>query len=544
MQKQQLEKTPQKIFYWAKYLRKSTDEDNSRSIHNQEMVLDGAMEEIVRWDTENEYIFSGTFWDEDYTGTDSERPQFKSLLRSLSNRQINMLLVTDLSRLSRNIAESIQYVQELFVALDIRFVSVQLPALDSFLEPDKVYSLEVPMQSMMNENHCAETSFKVRRTFNRLREQGQFIGAFAAYGWRKDPEDHHKLLLDKEPAQILQLMRDWVLEGSSASAVAKMLNERGIPNPSGYKAIKGLKFYPGCKNSTNLWSARTVHYLLTRPENIGTLIQGRYRVKSYKIHQQVKTPQEEWFVKEHAIPAIFTSEEQAAIAECLKRGTRISPGNPEKKVYLFSGFLTCPDCGKAIVRKSVKGYVYYICNTYKNYGVLGCIKHRIRHETLEKAVLVALQQQIALAVNKQEVIRRLDQAPPTHRQGECYDTMIKARNRDWEKIVRFKQGLYEDWKNGDLTKEEYHALKAKYTEREEKLQNTLRLLQEEKEQVGCTAKKGDSLISDYLKTGTVNILTREILVALVERIFVHEKGEITIRFRFADECQRVAAVRA
>lgn len=536
----QPKKTAKRTFYWAKYLRKSSEEDDSRSIHNQDAVLDGVMERIIEMDVENEYIFVDTYHDEDYTGTDSERPDFKRLLRDLGSVKVNMLLVTDLSRLSRNIAESINYVQGMFVALDIRFVSTQLPALDSFLEPDRIYSLEVPMQSMMNENHCAETSFKVRRTFNRLREKGEFIGSFAGYGWRKDPEDKHKLLLDDEPVQVLHQMRDWIIDGKSASQVARMLNERGIPSPAGYKASKGMKYAPGCQNPTYLWSAQSVRHFMLRPENVGNLIQGRYRVKSYKIHKQIQVPEDEWFIKEGAIPAIFTQEEQDLIKANLCRDTRISPSNKAKEVYLFSGFLKCADCGKSVIRKSTtNNYVYYVCNTFKNYGKAGCTKHSIWHEKLESAVLAAIQQQIAVAVTLQEVMEKLDRAPIVSRQTETYDTTIKTREKELQKIANFKRSLYEDWKNGDITQAEYRSMKSEYAEQEETLQKIIQTLQEEKKKVLQATDRENPFITHFVKHKNIDTLTRDILVELVDNILIHEGGDITIRFRFGDEYQRI-----
>ncbi len=531
-------KPRKRTFYWAKYLRKSTEEDLSRSIRNQDVVLDGVMERMIAQDTENEYLFYATFQDEDYTGTDSDRPQFKRLLRALASGKVNMLLVTDLSRLSRNISESMQYVQGLFVALDIRFISVQLPALDSFLEPEKIYSLEVPMQSMLNERHCAETSFKVRRTFNRLREQGKFIGAFPAYGWKKDPMDHHKLLLDQEAAQILHRMKDWILEGYTPPEVAKMLNLRGIPNPTAYKANHGLKFSPGCRQPSTLWTSRTVRYLMTRPENTGTLIQGRYRIKSYKIHQQIKTPPEEWFVSEHGIPAIFSNEEQELIAAILNRSTRVSPTSQGKNVSLFSGFLKCPDCGKAIVQKKVKKYIYYICSSYKNYGSDCCTSHRIRHEALESAVLAAIQLQLSLFVEKNEALRLLRQTPSDEARIQSYESLYKAHLKEQEEIRCFKRYLYEDWKKGNLTQEEYQSLKKHYTTRETQLKQMLLTLQKEQAESHALHPESDPLIAAFIKTGTITNLTREILTALVDKIFIHEHGFVTIRFCFADEYQK------
>lgn len=237
-----MKKPKRKVFHYIRYLRKSNDEPESVSIRNQSDVTKSMIEEIIRKDADNDYIDEGVFADENYSGTDSERPDFKRLLKKLAIGEVNMVIVTDLSRLSRNTAESINYIQGMFVALDVRFVSYQLPNLDTYLEPDRIYSIEIPMQSIMNENHCAETSAKVRRSLDRMKKDGKFVGAFAGYGWKKDLNDKHKLLLDEEPVSVMHQMRDWLFEGKSTVQIANMLNERKILNRSGYKKSKGLNF--------------------------------------------------------------------------------------------------------------------------------------------------------------------------------------------------------------------------------------------------------------------------------------------------------------
>ena len=404
-------KPAKKVFYFSKYLRKSSEEEDSRSIHNQDSVLDAEIQKIIDADVYNDYVYVDTYCDEDYTGTDSERPDFKRLLRDISSGKVNMIVVTDLSRLSRNITESTNYVQVLFVALGVRFISIQLPALDSYLDPNKVYSLEVPLHGMFNENHAAETSFKVRRTFDNEREQGKFIGAFAGYGWKKDPEDRHKLLLDQEPYEVMQMMKEWVFDGASASMVKTKLNELGIPSPAGYKKKQGMKFNVSQERTTFLWSAEMVKRLMLRPENVGDLVQGRYRVISYKVHKKISVPENEWFICEDAIPAIYTREEQRLITDALKKRTRVSPTNKKQEVYLFSGFLKCGDCGKGMTRITSKNHVYYACNTYKKYGPKACASHMMKHEILESTVLLAIQNQIKIAVDMENVLKKVDKAP-------------------------------------------------------------------------------------------------------------------------------------
>lgn len=531
-------KTMKKVFYYAKYLRKSSEEEDSRSIHNQDAVLDAELEKIIDLDIYNEYVYVDTYSDEDFTGTNSERPDFKRLLKDISSGKVNMLIVTDLSRLSRNIAESINYVQVLFVALNIRFISTQLPMLDSYMEPDKVYSLEVPMQSMMNENHAAETSFKVRRTFDNQRAKGKFIGAFAGYGWKKDPKDRHKLIIDEEPYEVMQMMKDWVLSGYSARMVRDKLNELGIPSPAGYKKKMGMKLNIAQDRVTYMWSTEMVRRNMLRPENVGDLVQGRYRVISYKIHKKIKVPENEWFVCVGAIPAIYTHEEQKQIMDALNKRTRVSNTNQEP-LCSFSGFLKCGDCHMTMSRKKTKYSTNYICNTYRRYGPNICASHSIKEKELADAVLKAIQIQVAIAVDIDRVLEAVQKAPLISKKNEGYDKSIKERTRDLNKVEMFKQSLYEDWKNGDITKSEYQQMKARYVEEEDKLKHSLTNLKEEKIKFDKIKGRDNPFLTEFKKYNNITQLSRDVLIELVDKIEIYKDKNMIIHFKFADDYKRI-----
>lgn len=526
-----------KTFLYALYARKSSEEEDSRSIRNQIAVMNAEMQRIIDEDSVNTYMKSDTFIDEDYSGTDSERPAFKQLLNMIASANINMLIVTDLSRLSRNISESITYVQGLFVMMDIRFISTQLPSLDSYLQPEKIYSLEIPMQSMMNENHCAETSMKIRRTFDRLRKDGKFIGAFAAYGWKKDPNDKHKLLLDDEPYHIIRCMRTWLSEGKTPSQIANILNKNGIVNPSTYKREQRSN-HNSTGQDNKYWSSQMIRKILSRPENIGDLIQGKTRIKSYKIHKSVKTSPDEWYISKGAIPAIFTKEEQEEIIHALSRTVRISPSNAAKEVYLFSGFLKCPDCGKSIVRKSCKHakYVYYMCNTYKNYGK-GCTKHSIRHDDLELAVLKSIQKQIAVFVDVEEVVKQVVKKPVIQNPQFDYYKLMHKKNKELTKTLSLKQSLYEDLKSNIITLQEYKKMKENYTQQVKQLEGFIKNLQEDIGKIQTIDPMQHPLIQNFTNFQNIKTLNRELLMQLIETIHIHEGKKITITFKFQDGYQ-------
>lgn len=545
-------RTARKTFYYCIYLRKSTEEEDSRSIGNQKSVFDGVIEKIIAEDPYNDYINVGTFKDEDYTGTDSDRPDFRKVLKLMGQGEINMILVTDLSRLSRNIAESINYVQSYFVMMDIRFVSYQLPDLDSYLNPEKVYSLEIPMQSMMNENHCAETSMKVRRTQNRLREEGKFIGSFAPYGWIKDPNDKHKLIIDEEACEVMQLMKELLFQYNSGCVIAKQLNEKGILSPAGYKKEKGYKHNSINKNITGqfLCSGVMVRKLLGRPENMGTLIQGRQRVKSYKVHKRIKVPEEEWFVTPNGLPAIFTEEEQKKINKLLAMNFReldkkkkklymtqpmTDEGGKKKEPYLFSGFVRCPDCGRALNRKSLskKEYAYYICGSYKNYGT--CTKHSIREDELAEIVYTAIKQQIDIAVEMDVLIKEIQEAPIIKKKTFDYQEQKEKQKKELYRIAHYKKDLYQDFKDELISKKEYLNLKKEYSEQEEHIQSVIDSLENELANTKHVVEQKDMYLEKFIQYKGFDKLNRDILLDLIKQIYVYENKDVKIEFTFEDE---------
>lgn len=530
-------KAVQKTFFVALYLRKSKEEDDSRSVHNQESALKRELERIIEKDSDHRYVYTDTYCDEDYTGTDSERPDFQRLLRDLGTGRVNMLLVTELSRLSRNIAESLNYLQCMFVALNVRFISLQLPQIDSYLNPDRIYNLEIPMQSMMNESHCLCTSLAIRRTFQMLREKGEFIGAFCGYGYKKSLQDRHKLILDEEPVRVMKMIRDWLFEGKSPANIYRLLNDLGIPNPTGYKAQQGLKFSPACGNPTYLWSAQTVRYVMSREALIGVMVQGKSRVISYKVHKQIQTPEEEWFRVKDVIPRIFTDEEFAKIQECLNRTTRSSPNGSKREVSLFAGFLKCADCKRTVSLKRSGNFCYYVCNTHKNYNA--CSSHSIREDKLISAVLAAIRQQISVAVNLQEVLKEWKKSSVSANRHSHFDGLIEKNQKEIDKIAAYKQSLYQDWKDGEITKEEYRSMKAAYADREQKVQLAIENLRKEKEKSEKETEKSDPFLTSFFTDQKVHTLSRDMLISLIDHIDVHENKKITIHFKFSDAYQSI-----
>ena len=269
----------------------------------------------------------------------------------------------------------------------------------------------------------------------------------------------------------------------------------------------------------------------------GDMVQGRYRVKSYKIHVQEVVPEDEWYIVENTHEAIIDRDTFDKVQRLLLRDTRTAP--QKKQIYLFSGFLRCADCGKAMTRSKVGGTVYYYCRTYKNQSKSACTKHTIKHNRLEVAVLYAIQQQVYLAVDYTKTIERINRAPLVKSQSKKLADAIKQKERELAKIARYKQAIYQDWKDGEITHSDYRHMKEDYGEQAEALNKVIEKLRAEQAELENGIDTENPFLKAFRQYGNIEKLTRDVLIELVDHIKVYEGGNISIVFRFADELRRI-----
>mgnify|MGYP000942744728 FL=1 len=527
------------IIRWklAQYIRLSKEDinrgkDDSNSVTNQKALLDDYYQQHIDEfeSTQPPYV------DDGYTGTDTNRDSFQRLLSDIYAKKVNCVIVKDLSRLSRNYTDAGSLIENLFVQMNVRFISLT-EGIDSYLNPDSISNLIVPITNVINDNFCYQTSKKIRQVFDMKRRNGEFIGGFAAYGYKKNPKDKNALIVDEEAAEIVKNIYEWFLDGMSKNAIVHNLNDRGILCPSEYKKSKGLNYQNPSGSERPLWSSKTVSDILKNRLYVGDMVQGRQRVKSYKIHTQEQVPENEWYIVENTHEGVIERPIFEKVQELLKRDTRTAP--QKKKLYLFSGFLRCADCGKAMSRSQVKGTVYYFCRTYKDQSKTACTKHSVKHNRLEAAVLYAIQQQVYLAVHYANTLEYISTAPLQKSQSIRIEALIDAKEKERSKIMRYKQSIYQDWKDGEITHSDYRHMSEDYERQIAALGEVLKNLHAEREELqnGITAESPCLVV--FKKFENIDKLTREVLVELVDHIKVHENGNISVKFKFADELRRI-----
>ena len=346
----------------AIYIRLSREDGRpgaeSESVTNQRAILEEHLASFRDGDT---YILVEEYVDDGVSGTtDDQRDGFQRMLADIRRGRINCVMVKDLARSFRNYSDQGYYLDDWFPRHQVRFISLFHQPLDSYREPRNMRSIAVPIQGVLNENHCAETSDKVREVFDQKRREGQHIGSFALYGYRKDPENKNALVVDPEAAGVVRDIFSMFLDGMSKNAIVRRLNDHGVLCPSAYKRERlGLRYQnPSVEAGKRpLWCAMSVGTILKNRMYCGDMVQGRCRVKSYKVHIQEAVPREEWYVVENTHEAIIQRDTFEQVQRLLARNTRCAPR--QEAPYLFSGFLKCADCGRAMSRSKVGNMVYY-----------------------------------------------------------------------------------------------------------------------------------------------------------------------------------------
>jgi DNA invertase Pin-like site-specific DNA recombinase len=531
----------------ALYIRLSREDgnDESLSVGNQRKILF----EYVQSHFDEEYVIVDAYIDDGKTGTDVNRPDFMRMEQDIKSGKVNCVIVKSLARAFRNLGDQQKYLEEYFPLHGVRFINLGTPFIDTHLNPRSASGLEVPIHGMFNEQFAASTSEEVRKTFNTKRREGEFIGAFAPYGFKKHPDNRNCLIIDEEAANVVKDIFTWFLYGIekpgqektgslSKNGIARELNELGVPCPASYKKQRGFKYCnPHNTHKDCYWSGSTVARILKDRMYTGCMVQGKFRVLSYKLHKQIRTAEDEWFVVENTHDAIIEKPMFDEVQRRLERDTRTAPG--KKEVYLFSGFLKCADCGRALHRKVSKNLVYYFCRTRQLLKGACASTRSIRQDVLESAVLQALKTQIALVDGLAKLIEQINRSPRVNNQSNRLNAMLKHHEDEHVRLTKISDSLYADWKNEDITREEYLRMKSEYANRLNEISKAIEKVRDDCNVIASGVTTDHPYFLEFQKYKNINSLKRDMLVDLIDTILLHENGELTIKFNFADQYQRI-----
>ena len=320
---------------YARISRDDGDKAVSDSIANQQTL----MRDFVESRAANDIAICAEQNDDGYSGVNFNRPGFAAMLGAVHAGEIDCIIVKDLSRLGRNWIETGRYVEQIFPMLGVRFIAIT-DCYDSDAARTANDNMLLPFRNLINDVYARDISIKVRSQLDAKRRNGEFVGAFAVYGYAKDPASRNKLVIDAPAAAIVRAIFKWRIDGQSNQGIARRLNDMDVPCPYEYKQDAGLRYQSAFKTHHRAkWSAVAVGRILCNEVYTGVLEQGKRTSISYKLRQRVERPKADWVRVEGNHEAIVSEKDFRLAAALQARDVRVAPGRAG--LYALSGLLFC-----------------------------------------------------------------------------------------------------------------------------------------------------------------------------------------------------------
>lgn len=545
---------PERVYHAAAYVRLSV-EDNRRIDNRESMAMQQYM--LVKFiEGRPDMRLQGVYCDNGQTGTDFERPGFEHMMDKVRDRAIDCIVVKDLSRFGRNYVETGYYLEKIFPCLGVRFVAVN----DSYdtLKDGNGNEMVLSLKNLVNDLYAKDISQKVRSSLNTKRINGEYIGSVFPYGYRKSPEDKHKLVIDPDAASVVRSIFRWRADGMGVVQIVRRLNEEEIPGPALYFYQKGYTSREPSE-AGRLWKAPGVYRMLGNPVYAGHMAQGKTQKSLSEGISKMDVPRNEWIIVKNTHPPVIDQETFDRVQElmeksrCLSHAIRGKHGTAEN---IFKGLLVCSDCGGKMVRHkniSAKGSARYtfVCSVYEqNRGKKGCTKKYVKERDIQEAVLQSLGLQMEVAPNRE----RLQTQGGTFWQRKDLEDKINSVQQQIKRNAALRSTLYEALCDGTLTKAEYLSMKAEYHRKAQELENELTGLREEEQddrnrlpsREEWLASLNGYFASIEGETDTSNecriekTITRKMALELIRSIHVTGYNEIEIVWNFRDEFARIA----
>jgi len=531
----------------------------SNSIKNQRDLLLN----FVNAETNQDIHVSNVLVDDGFTGANFDRVAFKDMIQHIEDGTVNCVIVKDFSRLGRDHIETGKYIERYFTSKGVRFIAVNdnYDSLHADMN-DSTNSLLVPMKNILNEMFLEDISVKTRTALEIKRKNGEFVANYATYGYRKE---NKRLVIDEVAADVVRTIYESKLVGYSESRIAAMLNERGVPSPAEYKKLVGMAYHTpfAQRDKRSAWTPTAIKRILTNRVYIGVLEQGKYTKLSYRHTKISIKPREAWIVHTNQHDSIVSASEFAVVQELLAKDLRVSPIT--KQPHVFSGFVLCGYCGQPMVVKTVtkdvkvkrakfpraesqntvypntepqntetKRYTYFICSTHKKNGT--CRNNNISGITLEKFMLVSIQNQIAAFFSSDALIGNDGLDELQNRKKAALETLIKNAVQTMQEQNRYLVQSYTHFANGVISEDDYCMFKNIFQQRITEAEASIAHLRNEAERL-ASADTTSELVKQFKTHANITELDRGIVANLVQSVVAYDNQTLQINFRFANGLQ-------
>ena len=500
----------------ALYARLSKDDDlvgDSNSIVHQKEIL-------AKYAKEHGFTNIEFYVDDGFSGTNFNRPDFQRMMADAEEGKISTVIVKDMSRFGRDYIMVGYYTEIYFSNLDIRFIAIN-DNVDSNIQTENDLT---PFKNVFNEWYARDTSKKIRAVFKAKGNSGKHLTTNPPFGYKKDPNDKEKWIIDEEAAATVRRIFQMYVDGYRISEIGHKLTEEKVETPILYYMNRGIKTnarseYP------EIWDLMSIKYILSQTAYAGHTVNFQTAVKSYKTKKQVNLPRNQWVIFRNTQEAIIDEKTFETVQQMRKvKRARTKYNEPN----MFSGLLYCADCGNHLTIQRVarnRKMDNFSCATYrkKKKGLCSC--HRILVSDLETIVKNDLQK-VCEYVFLHEKKFTDEYLSGSKRETVKFQAKTKAElkrlSERQEEIGRIIRKLYEDNVNGRITNERFDFLAKSYEDEGNELKTKI---QEFKNALASSVQDEEKL-SKFLKVvksyTKIEELTPEILNSFIEKIYIGE----------------------
>lgn len=519
----------------ALYERLSRDDEqfgDSTSIVNQKEMLENYAQE-------HGFANIQHYTDDGYSGGSFDRPGWKKLIDDIEKGKVATVIAKDMSRIGRNYLEVGYYTEIYFGQKNIHFIAVS-NNVDSNNQGSSEFA---PFLNIMNEWYLRDCSNKIKASKRSKGKSGKHLSVIPCYGYRKDPNDKHKWIIDEEAAEVVRLIFQLCIDGNGTQQIARILRERQIDTPAYHAAKNGVGRF---RNNIEAlepynWSSNTISDILARPEYLGYTVNFRTSSKSYKEHKNIINSPDKWAVFEGTQEPIidpYTYQLAQKLIGTPRRHDTLGEANP------LTGLVFCADCGSKMYNHRAKpfvdrygkkrsGFDGYDCSKYKlsyrRTSETQCFSHHISTNALREVILYTIRTACEVAIEDREAfVQKVKQETETRNADAITNgkSQYEANKRRCQELDTLYKKLYESFALELIPEDKFQMLSESYESEQNKLRADINAYENELSKVKDT--EGDierfyELVDRYT---SFEELTPRMLNEFVEKVLVHKAEKI------------------
>lgn len=506
----------------AIYCRLSQDDGDlgeSGSIQTQKSIL-------TRYCKDNHIAIGEIYSDDGYTGQNFNRPDFKRMMDDIEKGKINVVVVNDLSRFGREYAEMGYIIEHYFEEKGVRFISLY-ERVDTAKSKD---NLIMAITNVMNSFYARQAGAKTKAAHRARAMDGKYLAGHALFGYIKDPNDRHKLIIDPPAADIVRGIFQLFADGVGYVRMTKILRERKILNPVAYFNQNNPDYY---KKSDYWrkpfdWHATSVRSILMNQAYIGNVVFGKTKVKGIFDKKRIPAPKEEWIIVENMHEPIISRELWDTVQQLMKSRRR---ENSKGEVQMFAGLVKCSKCGSSLnvnFDKKKGKYTGFSCWVYKNYGKYRCTSHAIGWKTMNQLVLEDIRRNAKaakLAMPKYKEMLIAAKTEKKKKETEKCKREFKTVDKRIAELDKILNKLYEDLALEKVSEERYQVMSKGYEAEQAGLKERRKQLTEIITRAESVYENIEKFIPLIQKYTDITELNTHILNELIQKIVVYEKTD-------------------